>query len=72
MNIKLRDVLISLIILVSLLPAWYFNRYLQRIIQPRRSFGRFLLYLLSGFAMAFGYTFIIVWIISRLFPLPKQ
>ena len=69
---KIRSLLILLIILLSMLPAYYFNRYLQRVLQPRRSFGRFVLYLLSGLAMAFGYTFIVVWIISRLFPLPLK
>ncbi len=69
---KGRALLILLVIVLALVPAWYFNRYLLRVLDPRRSFGRFMIYVLTGFAMAFGYTFIVVWIISRLFPLPMK
>ncbi len=69
---KTRSLLIWLVLLLSLLPAYYFHRGLLRLLQPRRSFGRFLLYLLSGLVMVFAYTYVVVWIISRLFPLPLK
>ena len=50
-------------ILVVALPAYYFNRFLLRVIQPRKSFGKFLLYMLLGFATAFLYTFIFAWLL---------
>ncbi|MBA2745081.1 MAG: hypothetical protein H0U44_02540 [Flavisolibacter sp.] len=51
-----------LFIIIGAVPAYYINLFLLKIIQPRLSFGRFLLYIVSGFAMAFFYTFIFVWL----------
>jgi fatty-acid desaturase len=59
--------LILVIILLSLIPAFYANQWLQRYIQPRRSFGQLLLYILACFALVFGYTFLLVWIIAQVF-----
>ena len=52
-----RYLLILLIVIVSLLPAWFFNRYMQAVIQPRRSFAQLLLYMLVMAAFVAGYTF---------------
>jgi hypothetical protein len=48
--------------------AWWLNKYLQRFIKPRESFGRLMLYLLSGFAMVFAGVFFAVRLILWLFP----
>jgi len=60
--------LIILIILLSLLPVAYLNQQLQKLIQPRRSFLQLILYFLAGFAIVFIYTFLLVWIITKVFP----
>jgi hypothetical protein len=70
--VKLKAVLIILVILFSLLPAWYLNQWLQKIILPRKSFLRFLFYMFLGFVMAFGYTFLVTLVIFKLFPLPRR
>jgi hypothetical protein len=67
---KARSLLILLIIVVSLIPAWLFNRYIQKVIQPRRSFAQLLLYMLVIFLFVAGYTFLIVWLITKIFPQP--
>jgi hypothetical protein len=67
---RVRSLLILLIIVVSLIPAWLFNRYMQRVIQPRRSFAQLLLYLLVIFVFVAGYTFLLVWLITKIFPRP--
>lgn len=54
--------------LISVIPAYYLNRYLQKVIQPRQSFTRLMVYLLSGLALVFVYTFLIVKVILWLFP----
>lgn len=59
------------IIVLSLIPAWYINGWLQRVIRPRRSFGHFMLYLVVSLAMVFVYTFLVVTIISWVFPRAK-
>lgn len=69
---KLFKVLVFLFILLSLVPAYYINIWLQRLIQPRRSFVLFLLYMFACFALVFGYTFLVTTVIFKVFPLPKR
>jgi len=69
---RLQRLLILLIILASLIPAFYVNHWLQKLIQPRRSFGQLLLYMLACLALVFLYTFLLVWIIGQVFPLAKK
>lgn len=59
---------IILFLLLSLLPAYSLNQWLQKKIQPRKSFGRFLLYIFTAFVLVFVYTFVVVWCIGKLFP----
>jgi len=68
---KLQRLLILVIILVSLIPAHYVNQWLQKQIQPRRSIGQLFLYIISCFAFVFIYTFLLVWIITQVFPQAK-
>ena len=63
-----RNLIILLILIVSLLPAWFFNRYMQAVIKPRRSFAQLLLYMLVMAAFVAGYTFLVVWVIMQIFP----
>ncbi|WP_148661147.1 hypothetical protein [Flavisolibacter tropicus] len=64
----MKRLLILVIILLALIPAFYVNRWLQQIIQPRRSFVQLMLYILTCFAFVFVYTFLLVWIITQVFP----
>jgi hypothetical protein len=70
--LRLKGFAIVLLIFLSLLPAYYINQWLQKIIQPRKSFGLFLLYMLACFALVFGYTFLVTMVIFKLFPLSKR
>jgi hypothetical protein len=65
---KWKAIIIVLIILVSLIPVYYLIKYFQKVIQPRKSFARLMLYLFSGFALVFVYTFLIVLAIKKIFP----
>jgi len=65
---KGRSLAISLCLLLALIPAWYFNRYLQRSIRPRESAGRLFLFLLANFILVIVYTLLLVGVIVRLFP----
>lgn len=60
-----------LVIALSLIPAWYINRWLQKIIQPRRSFLQLMLYFIVCLALVFIYTFLVVTLIFKLFPVAK-
>jgi len=63
-----KAIVILVIILVSLIPAYSLNRYLQKIIRPRESLGRLFLYMFSGMLLVFIFTFILVFLIKMLFP----
>lgn len=65
---NLKGIAVLLIIILSLLPAYYLNRQLLKFIEPRKAPLRFLTYMLSMFAFIFGYTFLIVWLIGQIFP----
>lgn len=66
---KTRSLLILLLLLVSLIPLYFLQKLLQHSLQPRRSLGRLMLYLLTMLALVFGYTFLLVWLAGKLFPL---
>jgi hypothetical protein len=65
---RVRSLVILLILLLSLLPAYYLNRYLQRVLRPRDSAGRLFLFLLANFVFVIVYTVLIVGVIIRVFP----
>jgi len=66
---KSRSLLIFLIILLSMIPIYAFNRWMQRVMQPRESAGRFFLFILANFLLVIVYTVLVVGLIVRLFPL---
>lgn len=65
---KLRSLLILLIIALALIPVYYFNRWLQRVLQPKESAGRFFLFLFVNFLMIIVYTVLMVGVIVRVIP----
>lgn len=67
---RLRYLLILFIVIISLAPAWFFNRFMQRVIQPRQSFVQLLLYMLVMAFFVAAYTFLVVWLILQIFPRP--
>ena len=66
---KIRSLIKFVIILLSLLLAFYMNKLLQRKLKPRESFLRWMIYLLSAFGLVFIYAFLLVWAVAHLFPL---
>ena len=66
-TLKIQKLAILFIILVSLIPVYAVIKYLQKIIRPRQSFGRLLLYICSAMAVIFIFTFGVVFIIRKLF-----
>jgi len=63
-----KAIVILFIILVSLIPAYSINKYLQKIVRPRESLSKLLFYLFSTMLLVFIYTFLLVFIIKWLFP----
>jgi hypothetical protein len=66
--VKLRSLLILLIIALALIPVYYFNRWLQRVLQPKESAGRFFLFLFVNFLMIVVYTVLMVGVVVRVIP----
>lgn len=65
---KLRAQIILLVLLLSLVPAYYFSRYLQRVLRPRESAGRLFLFMLANLVFAIVYMVFLVGMIIRIFP----
>lgn len=65
---KLRALLIWLLVVCALIPLYYLNRWLQRVLRPRENPGRLFLFFLSNFLLVIVYTLLIVGLILRLFP----
>ena len=68
---KTRSLLIFLVILLAIIPIFYFNRWMQRVMRPRESAGRFFLFIFSNFVLVIVYTVLVVGLIIRLFPLHR-
>jgi len=64
---RFRSLLIILVIIVALVPFYYLNRWLQRVIKPREAAVRFFLFIFANFLMIIIYTVLIVGIVVRLF-----
>lgn len=63
-----RSLVILLLLLLSLLPMYYVNRWLQRVMRPRESAGRFFLFMFANFVLIIAYTVFLVGLIVRIFP----
>jgi len=59
---------VFIILLVFMVVAWWLNGYLQRLIRPRVSLSRLLLYLLTGMLLVFAGVYAAVRLILWLFP----
>ncbi|HVU95046.1 MAG TPA: hypothetical protein VHE34_07485 [Puia sp.] len=64
---RLRSLLILLVIGLALVPAFYLNRWLQRMMRPREAAARFFLYIMANFLLIVVYTILVVGLIVRLF-----
>jgi len=56
-----------LCIVVAMVPMYYLNRWLLRVIRPRESAGRFFLFVFANFLLVVVYTVFIVGLAVRLF-----
>lgn len=64
---KLRSLLILLALILAMIPAFYLNRWLQRVLRPRENAGRFFLFLFANFVLIVVYTVLVVGVVVRLF-----
>jgi hypothetical protein len=62
-----RSVFILLVLIISMAPVYYFNRWLLRVMRPRENAGRFFLFLFANFVLIIVYTVLVVGMVVRLF-----
>jgi uncharacterized membrane protein YidH (DUF202 family) len=65
---KLRAILLFLVLVLSLIPVYGINRYLQKVMRPRESAARFFLFLIANFVLIVVYTILLVGLILKVFP----
>lgn len=65
---KVHTLLIILIFALALIPFYYLNRWLQRVIRPRDAAARFFLFIIANFVLIIVYTVLLVGLIVRIFP----
>jgi hypothetical protein len=66
--VRIKAIAILGIIILSLLPVYLLYKYLQKVMRPRESMQKFLLWMLVMFFIIFAYSFLVVLIIKLLFP----
>lgn len=64
---RLHALLILLVLILAMVPAFYLNRWLQRVMRPRENAGRFFLFLFANFVLIVVYTVLVVGVVVRLF-----
>jgi len=67
MIMRLRSLLILLVIGLALVPVYYLNRWLQRVMRPREAAARLFLFIMANFLLIVVYTITVVGLVVRLF-----
>jgi hypothetical protein len=65
---KSRSLIILLVLVASMVPVYYLNRWLNRVVRPRESAGRFFLFLFANFVLVIVYVVFVVGLIVEIFP----
>lgn len=65
---KWKAIVILFIILLSLVPIYSINKFLQKTLRPRESLTRLFSYLLGGMMLVLVYTLLLVLLIKWMFP----
>ena len=64
----MKSIIVLLLIVVFMFTAWWLNKWVQKIIKPRQSFGRLLFYFLVVMISVFILSFLMVLVITKLYP----
>jgi hypothetical protein len=65
---KVRALLILLVLVATMVPLYYLNRWMKRAIRPGEHAGRLFIFLIANFVMIVIYTMLVVGMIVRIFP----
>ena len=61
-----------LFIVFVVIPAYYLNKWMLKVARPKESFKRLFLYILLSVAVALTYSWLFIFIITSIYPLPKK
>jgi len=64
----MKSIIVLSIIVVAMFIGFLTYRWLQRLIQPRKSFSRLLFYFIAVLISVFVLSFLMVFAISKLYP----
>jgi hypothetical protein len=65
---KLRSLLILLVLVSAVVPVYFLNRWMQRVMKPGENVGRLFLFLFANFLLIVAYTMLMVGLVVRIFP----
>jgi hypothetical protein len=67
---KTRTLIILLLLIGAIVPVYFLSKWTQRVLKPRQSLGRLLAWMGLMAVAAFMLTFLLVRMVTLLFPLP--
>jgi len=67
-NLPMKSFTVLSLIVVFLVIAFFLNKWFQKLIKPRQSFGRLLFYFLAVLISVFVLSFFMVFVIGKLYP----
>jgi hypothetical protein len=56
------------VLILAIVPIYYLNQWMRRVMNPRENAGRLFLFILANFVLIIVYTMLVVGIIVRIFP----
>ena len=65
---RARAVPILLVVLAAMIPLYYVNRWMKRVMRPRENAARLFIFLIANFVLIVVYTMLVVGMIVRIFP----
>jgi hypothetical protein len=65
---RARAVPILLVVLAAMVPLYYVNRWMKRVMRPRENAARLFIFLIANFVLIVVYTMLVVGMIVRIFP----
>jgi len=67
-DLPMKSFTVLSLIVVFLVIAFFLNKWFQKLIKPRQSFGRLLFYFLAVLISVFFLSFFMVFVIGKLYP----
>jgi uncharacterized membrane protein len=67
-NLQMKSIFVLGLVVVFMFLGFFMYRWLQNVIQPKRSFSRLIFYFVAVLVSVFILSFIMVFVISKIYP----